>query len=286
MAQTRLIGDGHVHLYDCFSLDDFFAAAFRNLGFWAGRLYPGENLVKILMLTEARGICFFDRLKNREIASAGRVYEIRETGDPAALAVMEKGKNVPLLYLLAGRQIVTAENLEILALATDRQIEDGLPGRQVLDRLNESQDIAVLAWGVGKWFFKRGQMVGEWLIDCVSPYLFLGDNSARPRFWPRPALFKRAEKGGIAIIAGSDPLPFPAEATRVGSYGFILVGEFDPAAPARSLRRMLTSNSRDIVLFGNRDSAPTFWQRQSRILCRKYFAGKIDNNLEASNIRR
>lgn len=285
MAQQKLILDGHVHLYDCFAIDDFLAAAVNNLGFWAGRLYPGENLVKILMLTEAKGVCFFDRLKNREIGTGNRVYNIRDTGDPAALAVMEKGGNAPLLYLLAGRQIVTAENLEILALATDRQIEDGLPGRQVLDRLKESQDIAVLAWGVGKWFFKRRQMVGEWLIDCVSPYLFLGDNSARPRFWPRPALFKLAEKRGIPVIGGSDPLPFPTEATRVGSYGFILEGEFDPAIPARSVRRMLISNSRDIVLFGNRDSAPTFWQRQSRILCRKYLPGKIDNNHKSTKRR-
>ena len=72
-----------------------------------------------------------------------------------------------------------------------------------MNRINEGREPAVLAWGVGKWLFKRGKIIRQLIETYDSPYLLLGDNSGRPSFWPTPNLFKQAKLLNIPIINGS-----------------------------------------------------------------------------------
>ncbi len=269
MANSKLMVDGHVHVYDCYEPDKFFHSAVANMSHWAEKSLPGqENVHKLLLLTEGKGNDFFSKFKHNSIRFKKPAYRFTATQEQCSL-ILAEGKT-PLCWVVRGRQIVTRENLEVLALATDQVIADGLPIQEVLDRLITQKDIAALAWGVGKWFFKRGKIIEKILADHRTPYLFMGDNSARPVFWSRPALFKLAERAGVPVINGSDPLPFSQEENKVGSCGFILTGDFDPARPAESLRRILSARERSIQLFGQRDGVFSFVKRQFKMFHKKY----------------
>lgn len=268
MVKSKFIVDGHVHVYGCYDLDKFFQAALANLGKYAASLYPGEkNIQEILLFTEGRENDFFTRFKNNECSLKMPGYKFERTKEESSLALTVNGK--PLCYILKGRQIVTRENLEILAAASDRQIADGLPIRDAVKQIIDREEIAVLAWGVGKWFFKRGKIIAGIINELRSPYLFIGDNSARPTYWRKPALFKSAEKASMFIINGSDPLPFAGEENKVGAYGFTFNGDFDPQEPARSFRTALLANAGDIRFFGSRDTLPTFFKRQVKMFLKK-----------------
>lgn len=260
--------DGHVHVYPNYNLDTFFQAALTNMEKYAASLYPGEaNIQKILLFTEGKENDFFTRFKNNECSMKMSGYKFERTKEEYSLALLLKGK--PVCYIFKGRQIVARENLEVLAVASSRQIADGLPIRDVIKQIIDRQEIAVLAWGVGKWFFQRGKIITGIINETKSPYLFIGDNSARPTSWPKPALFKLAEKANMFIINGSDPLPFAGEENKVGAYGFTFNGDFDPQEPARSFRAALLTNPQDIRFFGSRDTIPSFFKRQIKMFLKK-----------------
>ena len=275
--KNRLMIDGHVHIYDCYDLEKFFNTAVKNLNYFYHSLYSnGSPFSNILLLTEGKTIDFFSQFKKWAASPPGKNgafpgnsrYRFLETKEDISV-ILAKG-NEPQCYILRGRQIVTEENLEVLAVASSQTIEDGLPAETVIERIIENHEIAVLAWGVGKWFLKRGKIIRGLIEKYRSLYLLMGDNSARPGFWPAPALFKQAGKLDIPLINGSDPLPFKDDVTKVGSYGFSVEDDFNPHEPARSLRDILISTGTKIDLFGQRDSAVSFFKRQSKIYLKKY----------------
>jgi len=267
--KTRLMVDGHVHIYDCYDLEKFFATAVKNLEHYYHSLYSNGNpLAKILLLTEGKTNDFFSQLKKNTDFPNNSQYQFIKTKENVSI-ILAKGKE-PQCCVLRGRQIVTKENLEVLAIASKQTIEDGLPVETVIERLIEKHEIAVLAWGFGKWFFKRSKIIKDLIEKYRSPYLLLGDNSARPTFWPVPGLFKKARALNIPLINGSDPLPFKEEVHKVGSYGFSVEGDFNPKEPAKSLWNILISPGTKIDFFGQRDRAVSFFKRQSKIYLKKY----------------
>jgi hypothetical protein len=271
VKKTRLMVDGHVHIYDCFNLEKFFKIAVTWLDHYYNTLYAnGSPYVNILLLTEGKTNDFFSQLKKNHGFPNDSGYRVLETAEEESIILAKDDQ--PQCYILKGRQIVTGENLEVLAVATDRYLEDGLPIETVLEALTESRTLTVLAWGVGKWLFKRGKII-EGIIDRnMPPYLMVGDNSGRPGFWSFPGLFKRARAFDIPLLSGSDPLPFEKEIYKVGSYGFSVEGDFNPEEPAGSLRDILVSPGiyEHIDRFGQRDNIISFFRRQSKIYLKKY----------------
>lgn len=170
------------------------------------------------------------------------------------------GKNDADLLLIAGRQIVTAEKLEVLALVTDHKFRDGLPVEETLRQVVAQGALPVLPWGVGKWLGRRGALVGRALRSPLAPHLFLGDISGRPALWPRPALFGQAEERGIAVLNGTDPLPLATEAGRVGSFGSSLRGPLPPQRPGRAILRLLREQAP--VPYGAAETASRFLRNQ------------------------
>ncbi|MCP5107558.1 MAG: hypothetical protein GY950_29490, partial [bacterium] len=156
--------------------------------------------------------------------------------------------------------------------ASGREIEDGLPIDTVIRRIVDSNDIAVLAWGFGKWLFNRGKIIRRVIEKYPVPGVFIGDNSGRPTFWSEPGQFKQAHSLDIPIINGSDPLPFAGEITKPGSYGFSVEGDFNPEEPGGSLWKILLSPETSIRLFGRRDHAAAFFKRQAKIYLKKYLS--------------
>jgi hypothetical protein len=166
--------------------------------------------------------------------------ECSPAGDDGCLAL--GGENGLRLLLFAGRQIVTAERLEILLLTVDLPIADGLPVSEVVERAIGSGGVPVLAWAPGKWFFKRGGIVAGLLRRFAAGELLLGDTTLRPTLWGEPRLMRSARRRGFGILAGSDPLPFPGEEVILGRYATVMDGDFDVDRPLAGVRRMLSSS--------------------------------------------
>lgn len=240
-----VIGDSHVHFYECFDLDRFLDSAARNFQARLETSVANCESYPVLMLSEAKNHNWFNRVKaNRQASTRWKFVDTEE----AESFFLENDSGVRIL-VVGGRQIVTAENLEVLSLATAEELADGLPTGKVVEWAIAAGAIPVLPWGFGKWWGKRGKVVSEVLDNFAARDLFLGDNSGRAGILGTPKHFERAESEHRRILPGSDPLPFAREAWRPGSVGFYFSGSIDQKNPARSLRKYLRSPDTSITMY-------------------------------------
>jgi hypothetical protein len=250
--------DGHVHLHGCFDVARVFDAAADNFGA-AARFLAGERQPDaVLCLAEMRGESFFDGVRARRIGRVWRgrhgFWEAEETGEPETLVVRRGSTR---LTLIGGRQLVTQERLEVLALGTTAPLPDGVAIETTLAAVRDVGAAAVLPWGVGKWLGARGSVVARVLADPRWRDVFLGDNGNRLELGPEPAQFALARRAGRAVLPGSDPLPLPGEEARVGAYGFAVDVVLDPLRPGAALLALLKSGSAYVV-FGRREPLTRF----------------------------
>ena len=233
---ATLVADGHVHVYPAYDLGAVFSAIDRNLSSLAGRLdAKGTRIVKAAFLAERSDCRFFSEWCKRPPRRGE--YTIRATAGKAALLVRRGSE--PAFYLLAGRQIVTSERIELLGLIMAGEVPDGVHARATLERIRAAGGIPVLAWAPGKWWFRRGRTVRALLNTSKAADFMLGDTTLRPTLWLTPGLMRRARRMGHRIVAGSDPLPFAGEERVIGTYGFSVPFVFDESRPADSLRDAL-----------------------------------------------
>lgn len=270
-----VFADAHVHLHDCFDIADVLDSALSSFWFFASRYNYGDSPVGVLFLTEMRGENRFAKLyeKALDIPAAGmrdrsqawQFYRTEET-----VSLMAAGPYSQPLILLAGRQIVTQEGLEVLALITDDRFEEGLPIEETLQAVIASGGLPVLPWGFGKWIGKRGKVLQQILqVERQTP-LFLGDNGGRPTFWQRSPYFNWATAQGMRILPGTDPLPLPSEYQRAGSYGFKLAGTISAAQPGHDIRQSLLDTSQKIEAFGYLENPVKFVWNQFAIRAQKF----------------
>jgi len=144
-------------------------------------------------------------------------WTFMKTDEPSSLVFAYGHKK---LILIAVRQDKTPENLEALMLGTENKVSDGQPIRDILEQARHSDALRVIPWGAGKWWFSRGTLMSELIRSTDPEDFFLGDDGGRPLFWPTPQHLKEAVKRGFRVLQGTDPLPFPWESSRVGTYGF------------------------------------------------------------------
>ena len=257
---TTLFIDGHVHIYPFYSMQNAVTAGIRNLQRSAGKQGDG---VMVWLLTERYDCDFFD--------SARQMKELhpKDTLEPESLVIHDSSGKTPI-YLCAGRQIVTSDNLEICALATSLRVKDRtLNTMDTIRAVNNAGGVAALNWAPGKWFFGRKAIVQDLLAKLNPAMLLISDTSLRPIGWMTPLLMKSAARKGFKILAGSDPLPFAGEEALVGSYGFTVSGRFDPQKPAQSIRALLTDPAIDVSRSGRRNMPVTFAQRQAKVMMLK-----------------
>jgi hypothetical protein len=268
LCLLMILVDAHVHIYDCFQLHKFLDAALDNFTTAAARFGDPNKFTALLLLTETSRENHFEKLKEYALngQTEGR-WSFHLTGETCSLRAQCVGGAG--LFLIAGRQIVTAEDLEILALLTDKQFEDGRKLSEIIQTVKKLSSIPVIPWGFGKWAGTRGRALKEILCKTKTCRFFLGDNGGRLRFFPRPTHFKLAEKLGIRILPGSDPLPFPAEARRAGSFGFIIDRTIDADKPARNLKAMLKNTEISVQPFGQLEHPFRFFKNQFRMQIRK-----------------
>lgn len=269
--------DAHVHIHPCFRPEALLASAFRNFQVLAQEI-NAVRFAGFLLLTESAGTDVFSDLRAHcatDRTAPVADFQIKRTGEAESLIVRDRSGTE--LYLVAGRQIVTAERLEVLALGCGSSFPDGCPIDQLLDRLTSAyapagssasaascRPLIVLPWGAGKWLGTRGRKMEQLVAQAAWP-LFLGDNGNRPFFWPLPALFKTAQGRGIRNLAGSDPLPLPGQERKAGGFGVRLSGAIDPMQPFTSLCALLQDPEVPLCPFGRSERLYPFVRQQMRM---------------------
>jgi len=270
-----ILVDAHVHFYDCFDLTVFLDSALSNFQTAAEKLGCHSKFMAVLFFTEGKRENGFQRIARlveggqRQKRDPVRSWTFHRTKENISILGRHNGKQG--IFLIAGRQIVTAENLEVLALGAEDGLKSGGTLAETLQTVKEAGAIPVIPWGTGKWLGRRGRILRKILEENGDPCLFLGDNGGRPRFWRHPSHFILAEKKGIRVLPGSDPLPFETECLRPGSFGFSLQGSIDPQQPAKELKRLLLDPATPIHSYGELERPFRFFQNQMamQILKRK-----------------
>lgn len=252
--------DSHAHFHDLGNLDGLFDRVRAALRGCLGRQWQPA----LLVLTEPASRPTFARL--RELASAGQrpgaagLWRIETTDEPISLAARHRDGDT--LHLLAGQQLVTAENLEVLSLLALPGIADGLPLAETVRRVRQHGGLPVLPWGVGKWLGGRGTLISEFLDEPREGPLFLGDNGGRPAVWYSVPQFRQALDRGIPILRGSDPLRCSYLRRPAGSCGTVLRCPLETERPGRSLREALETAAPPIAAFGRPETPWNFIRDQ------------------------
>jgi len=262
--------DSHVHIYDCFDLSRFLAGAWKNFDAAIQRHHYDESSLRVLMLAETSKDHWFQRIFDSISETSGNAMSVAGKwrfrclpGDDCA--VVADGANGEALLLIAGRQIVTLEKIEILALGTRQLFPDGLPLEEVSQQVTASDALSVVPWGVGKWLGRRGRIVRKFVETSAESGLFAGDIGGRPTLWPRPRTLRFAESIGIKVLPGSDPLPLESEAVRAGECGVYLDCHIDMAQPTYEIKEALRATSSELSPFFRGENLARFLRNQISI---------------------
>ncbi|EYD70366.1 hypothetical protein [Limimaricola hongkongensis] len=246
--------DAHVHIHPGFDRAVFLQSAADNLA-RAGAARGHPPAPGGLILTEIPGADVFDAFAaGRGLPRGWRAQAPSQ--DPEALWL--QGPEGRELLLVSGRQFVSAEGLEILAVGGRPEGLGGQPAAEILARLGGMGLPAVLPWGAGKWIGERGRVLRALLDAAARPGVLLGDNAGRPFGWPKPGCFR----GGPPVLPGTDPLPIAAAAQDAGRYGVVCDQPLPRARPAAALRDWLLRLTVQPPVFGRRCGPVAFAHRQ------------------------
>jgi hypothetical protein len=226
----------------------------------------------VLLLAERAGVDAFGDLREAARTAGSlrdRGLHVAATAETRSLAVAETGA-APSVFVVAGRQIVSREGIEVLALG----VEPGSATASLADGSERAADLlrfslaagaaAVLPWGFGKWLGARGREVARLAADPelgAQALFFLGDIAARAWPWPTPVVFR----SGRRILPGTDLLPEAGAEERIASYRFSISGRIDAAQPAASLLGLLADRAAEIRTEGRRQRLPQALASQLRL---------------------
>jgi hypothetical protein len=223
--------DAHVHFHDAKRVAPTLDAAALNFKAASRRI---DGLLGVLLLTQARAERVFETLQDAPRAGD---WQVGPASAEAETLIARRGP--ASIAVVCGRQLRTAEGLEVLALGTRERFPDQLPLADAIASVQASGAIAVLPWGFGKWLGARGRQIGN-AFSCGAPErLFAGDNGGRVGSLPMPRLIRAAAARGFRVLPGSDPFPFAADYRRVGAFGFMALTELPLSAPWRALQSWL-----------------------------------------------
>jgi len=270
MAQVTAVVDAHVHIHDCYDVDDFFDHAFANLDRASS---DGADATRVfyLLMTETADDDYFGALRalasGEQSATPVRLKRWRAalTSEDQSLILSEGARRV---VVVAGRQVACREGLEVLLIGTTGRFKDRRSIHEVLAEASSLGVPHVIPWGAGKWFFARAKLLSALLREQRGPLFFLGDEGGRPAFWPYPRHFREAAAVGVRDLPGTDPLPFPHDIEKVGRVGLSVGLDFDEARPAQCLLSALRAG-KPYQRFARLEPPHRFVQNQVAMQLRK-----------------
>lgn len=218
MTSRAALVDGHVHLHACFDIDTAFDVAKRNLDSVRSKLHLPAATSDVLWLAELRDERATDRLR-ASLAHGGRWQPDVSDGAIMRLQHSEHGHKLTVVF---GRQIRTAENLEILVVGTMEQTPSGRPLEETVEASLDQDALVMIPWGFGKWTGARGRTVARAYERFSAQGVRLADTGAHSRFRGDPGVFVRSIADENPILSGSDPFPFPDQIRAIGRTGFVL----------------------------------------------------------------
>jgi hypothetical protein len=252
-----IISDLHVHFHKRYNRELFFNSIKNNFQKFCTN-YESKNTNRIICLTESNGVSFFNELYLKSSLVNNWSFN-RTNNNNVILAEHKTGFE---LFIIGSRQIVTKENLEVLAVGMVNDFKDGQPIEAVIKEVIAGGFIPIIPWGFGKWTGNRGEIVED-IIEQNKYYpLFLGDNGNRPKFIKLPPIFKSAKENHIQNLQGSDPLPFGNEETRPGSFGILIEDSLNPDNPFESFLNIIISENVKIKTYGELESYYKFFKHQ------------------------
>ncbi len=240
------VADTHVHIYPWYDLARVFQVAeynLKRLTIQLARIYgvSAEDIIetrRIIVLTERHDCHFFRDLWNGDISIPEGFVVSRPTGSPC-VEVTRDGTHS--FYIIPGRQIITRERIEVLALGKDVSIVDGQGVSETISAVKEGECLCVLPWSPGKWTGVRGSAICSVFQASNRNEIFLGDIAIRPAGFPIPGLLGQGQKRGFRLICGSDPLPNSSDQELIGSFGIASPENVSPVTPADSVLELLRS---------------------------------------------
>jgi hypothetical protein len=253
----ELLADTHVHVHDCFDPDRVLDAAALNFDRAAPDQAPAHRL-DILCLTDVCGqqtdlfLC--------ETLRQSKSWRFSFPSDQSS--VCAERRDGRRLHLLPGRQIISKENLELLALNCRHDVADriwALPA--LIDEVWKCGGVPVVPWGFGKWTGRRGEVVRQ-LMETRNDFL-LADNGNRLQGTPLPVLLEEGRRKGFAILAGSDPLPLKSQERRTATYGVRATLGPPETNPAQAFRQLVAAKT--WTIYGQLTSPAAFLFCQVRM---------------------
>lgn len=200
--------DTHLHLYPEYDLTQAFNTLLDNTSQY------GEDVSRVACLAERHDCQYFQQLSTGEIL----LDDFTFSSEVANELTLKRNRDSLEITLLPGRQVITKENIEILALACPEMIDDQQPAIDIIYQINQLGRVPVIAWSPGKWFTRRGELVKKLISQLEHRDFLIGDTTLRPYGWGTPNLMKKARNLGFTVVAGSDPLPFTGEEAWLGAY--------------------------------------------------------------------
>ena len=266
--------DTHVHLYQSQYLNQLLYRAHGNFKNTAKVIARKKHECDgVLCLTQTAKSLTFKQLlditySKAEFSDNMGDWRVDITKEKVSLAMHAFSETADpyVVYLIGGQQIVSNEKLEVLSLANQLHISDGMSLQETLYAIAESGGVPIIPWGVGKWFGKRGGVVKRLIKRDPDVRFFLGDNLARPKCWPYVHLFNMARKRGIEILNGSDPLNFTSELIKPGSFGVAFpYAHLDPQRPAAKIKQLLLDRQQPKRNYGTPQSFGSFLASQIKL---------------------
>lgn len=241
VTESRVVGgvlagqgipvDGHVHFHDSRRVARTLDAALFNFSLFNDH---GAPFAGVLLLAQSARERVFESL--RDARSTGRWAVTSNPSEPMSLIASRQGSSI---LIVCGRQVRTRDGLEVLALGTCREFQDGLPIDKAVETVNRTDALAVIPWGLGKITGRRRLAVEALISSGAGKALFIGDNGSRLGVLGPPALIRKADGLGLRILPGTDPFPIAGDQQRVGRFGFLAEADLSNKTPWRSLRQWL-----------------------------------------------
>jgi len=252
-----ILADAHVHIYNGFNLETLLSGALENFKKVVSRQGLRSPWSPFLFLAETKDENWFSILSNS--AAGNKPFSPKGIGKWSFQNTREDRSLYGHLneeegfFLIAGRQIKAEGNLEVLALGNIEPFEEGRPVKELIQTIGKRGAIPVIPWGAGKWLGARGETIKNLLQSQQVPLFFLGDTRNRPAFWPKSSIFRQAERKGLKILPGSDPLPLLSHNKVPGSYGFYLRGKINSDYPFMSIKKLLIAPETSIIPYGKQE---------------------------------